>query len=160
LAWNRVLLAERLTAAGRASEAGPHLESALRALEDLTRAEPENLRWRQGLARAWEATGRMQASSGQSDESRGSARKAVAIARELARAEPVYTYDLACSLGLLGRLSPSRADEDEAVATLRRAMEAGFDDVHRLRTDPRLDHLPSRPDFPAPPRTPGRPRGD
>jgi hypothetical protein len=52
-------------------------------------------------------------------------------------------------------LCSSKADEDQAVAALRRAKDAGFDDNHRLWTDPRLDVLRSRVDFPAPPGTAG-----
>jgi hypothetical protein len=118
-------------------------------LEKLAKAEPENLRWRQGLARASEALGRVQARFGQMAQARDAAGRAVTIAEELARLDSAYEYDLACALGLRSRVSASEADAVKAIAALRRAIAAGFDNDYQLRTDPRLDGLRSRPDFPA-----------
>jgi serine/threonine-protein kinase len=147
IAWGLVRIGELESQGGHLNEARASLEEALPALEALAGAEPENLRWRQSLARCWEALGRVQARTGHGAESRASAEKAVAIARELAQADSTYAYDLACMLCLRGTVSSSKSDEETAIATLRRAIEAGFDNGHLLRTDPRLDGLRSRPDF-------------
>jgi serine/threonine-protein kinase len=155
VAWSHVQLAELQEQDGRTVDARSSLAAALPMLEKLAQAEPENLRRCQGLARAWETLGRIQARSGQKTEAQASAEKALAMARVLAQTDLAYAYDLACALALRGRLSSSRADEDEAVAALRRAIKDGFDNGHLLRTDPRLDGLRSRPDFPAPPGTAG-----
>ena len=128
-------------------EARSSLDNALPKLKELVEAEPENLRWRQGLACSWETLGRVQSRSGQVVEARDAAGRGVAIAEELARLDSAYTYDLACMLSLRGRVSSSEADAATAVAALRRAIEAGFDNEHLLRTDPRLDALRRRPDF-------------
>jgi tetratricopeptide (TPR) repeat protein len=148
LAWSQVLLAELLAAAGRAAEAQEQLDAGSQALEDLTRVEPENLRWQQAYARSWEVLARLHAAAGRGADSRDSSGKALAIARELAQIEPGYAYDLACALCLHARLFSSRPDEDEAIAVLRRTIKEGFDDAQRLKTDPRLDGLRARPDFP------------
>jgi tetratricopeptide (TPR) repeat protein len=150
VAWNLAQLADLLAQDGQMPEAKAHLDEALPVLKDLAQAEPENLCWRQGLARAWEALGRVQARSGRSAEARDAAGQAVRIAEELARLDPAYWYDLACILGLRSRVSASEADAAKAIAALRRAIQAGFDNEYQLRTDPRWDGLRSRPDFPAP----------
>jgi serine/threonine-protein kinase len=148
-AWSQVLLAESLAAAGRAAEAREQLDAGSQALEDLTRTEPENLRWRQAYARSWEVLARLHAAGGGEADSRDCSGRALAIARQLVQIEPAYADDLACALFLHGRLFSSRPDEDEAVAVLRRAIKEGFDDGQRLKTDPRLDGLRVRTDFPA-----------
>src|SRR5262249_36586550 len=117
-------------------------------VEELIRAEPENLRWRQGLARAWESLGRVQVRSGQLAEARDSSNQAVALAQELARQDSAYRYDLACALGLRAKVASCAGGAKEAIASLRQAVANGFDNEYQLRTDPRLDDLRSRPDFP------------
>jgi tetratricopeptide (TPR) repeat protein len=149
VAWSLVPLADSMEQAGQVAEARSSLDRALPVLNDLAKAEPENLRWRQGLARAWETLGRVQARFGRSAEARDAANQAVTIAEELARLDPAYAYDLACMLGLRSRVSASEADAAKAIAAVRRAIRAGFDNDYLLRTDPRLEGLRSRPDFPA-----------
>jgi len=68
--------------------------------------------------------------------------------QHLNRFDAAYSYDLACMLSLRAMVSSSEADAAAAVATLRRAIKAGFDNNHLPRTDPRLDALRSRSDFP------------
>jgi serine/threonine-protein kinase len=148
LAWSQVLFAEVLAEAGQAGDAGSRLDAALAALENLTRAEPKNLRWQQAIARCWEVLARLHSAVGRTADSRDAAVKVLAIARELARTDSAYSYDLACALSLHGTLLSSRRDEDEAVAILRQSIRDGFDDDQRLRTDPRLKSLRNRPDFP------------
>jgi serine/threonine protein kinase/tetratricopeptide (TPR) repeat protein len=148
-AWSRVRLAELQEQNRQVAEARSSLDGALPVLEKLAQAETENLRRRQGLALAWETLGRVQARSGQMTEARQAAEQAVRIAEDLARRDSAYQYDLACMLNLRGRVSSSQADGAAAVAALRQAIAAGFDNEHLLRTDPRLDGLRSRPDFPA-----------
>src|SRR5262249_19658441 len=110
IAWNVVQLADLLGQDGQIAEASSSLDRALPSLEELAKAEPETLRWRQGLARAWETLGRVQAQSGHAAGARGAAGKAVTIAEDLARIDPAYLYDLACVLSLRGKLSSSEAD--------------------------------------------------
>jgi tetratricopeptide (TPR) repeat protein/tRNA A-37 threonylcarbamoyl transferase component Bud32 len=72
------------------------------------------------------------------------------IAEQLHRQEPCYLYDLACHLALAAKLSGNEGDRDaatRAVAALRAYSAAGFDNVHKLKTDPRLDPLRGLPAF-------------
>jgi hypothetical protein len=81
-------------------------------------------------------------------EARSSAQKAVEIVWELAQADPAYNYDLACAVNLRRGVTSSDADAEEAVAVLRHTIQEGFDNGHLLSTDPRLDGIRSRPEFP------------
>lgn len=54
--------------------------------------------------------------------------------------DPVVWYNLACSLSLLKRF-------DEALTSLRRALELGYDDFEYLGTDPDLQALRQSPQF-------------
>jgi serine/threonine-protein kinase len=153
---SRVQLADLLTTAGQLDEARSYVDQALPVLKGLTQAEPENLRWRQGLARAWETLGRVQLRSGRRAEAPESIKQAVAIAQELARLDSAYRYDLACVLGLRASVESSERDAKEAIAALRQAIDSGFDNEYQLGTDPRLDSLRSRPDFPVLSPSPGR----
>jgi tetratricopeptide (TPR) repeat protein len=132
VAWSHVQLAELQERNGQVAEARSSLDGALPVLEKLAQAEPENLRWRQGLARAWETLGRVRARVGQMAQARDAAGQAATIAEELARLEPAYKYDLACMLGLRGRVSSSEADAVKGIAALRRAIQAGFDNDYLL----------------------------
>lgn len=59
---------------------------------------------------------------------------------ELLPADCVVQYNLACSLTMTNRF-------DEALAALRRALEAGYDDFQHLRTDCDLDRLRQAPGY-------------
>jgi hypothetical protein len=69
------------------------------------------------------------------------------IAEQLSRQEPCYLYDLACHLALASTLPGDEGEAGRAVAALRASGAAGFDNVHKLRTDPRLEPLRGRADF-------------
>jgi hypothetical protein len=74
------------------------------------------------------------------------------IAAELFRQnpEPCHLYDLACHLALASTLSGppgGNATADRAVQALRHHVASGFDNVHKLRSDPRLEPLRKREDF-------------
>jgi tetratricopeptide (TPR) repeat protein len=143
-----VLLAELLSNDGQLEEAKSCCRRVLPVLEDLASAERENLRTRQLLARGWEALGRAHARSGQVNDAREPAKRAVALAEKLARDDSAYSYDLACALCLRGSISRSDADMAAALAALGRATAAGFDNEYQLRTDSRLDSLRVHPGFP------------
>jgi tetratricopeptide (TPR) repeat protein len=71
------------------------------------------------------------------------------IAEQLSRQEPCYLYDLACHLALASTLPGNEGGDvlSRAVAALRASGAAGFDNVHKLRTDSRLEPLHGRADF-------------
>jgi tetratricopeptide (TPR) repeat protein len=144
---SRVWLAELQEQGGQLKAAWSSLQSTCPLLVKLAEAEPENLRRRQGLARAWETLGRVHARGGRMDEARMAANEAVTIAEELARLDTAYLYDLACMLGQRGKLASSEVDAKAAITALDRARKAGFDNEYLLRTDPRLNGLRSRAEF-------------
>jgi len=72
------------------------------------------------------------------------------IAEQLSRQEPCYLYDLACHVALASTLPGNESGSDaagRAMAALRASGAAGFDNIHKLRTDPRLAPLRGRADF-------------
>ena len=149
IGWGLAQLAEVLLREGQVVEARSTLVVSLTSLEELVRVDPKNLRWKHGLARALEIQARVEARTARPVEARAAAGRAVAIAEELARTDPAYFYELACMLNVRELVSPSEAHAASAIAALHRAIDAGFDNDHLLRTDGRLDGLRSRPDFPA-----------
>ena len=68
------------------------------------------------------------------------AQSTVAWPRNWPRQNKAYFYDLACALALESRLDPTAADiARAALAALRKAVEAGFDNRYELeptRTSP------------------------
>jgi serine/threonine protein kinase len=146
---SRVQLAELQEQDGQVERPGSLLNHALPVLKSLVEVEPENLRWRQGLACAWETLGRVHARGGRVDEARRAANEAITIAEALAQLDTAYLYDLACTLCLRGTLASSEPDAKGAITALDRARKAGFDNEYLLQADPRLDGLRSRADFSA-----------
>ncbi|HEY7428643.1 MAG TPA: serine/threonine-protein kinase [Gemmataceae bacterium] len=72
------------------------------------------------------------------------------LAEQLSRQEPRYLYDLACHVALASTLPGNEGGSDatgRAMAALRACGAAGFDNIHKLRTDPRLAPLRGRADF-------------
>src|SRR5262245_59559133 len=81
---------------------------------------------------------------------------AVAILEKLSKDEPAYLYDLARYRALCGSLLIAGKKEPpaeaarcyaDAMEALRKAVAAGFDNAHQLRTDPYLAPLRSGEDF-------------
>ena len=77
--WSLVQLAELDEQNGQVAVVRTSLEHSLAVLEQLAKNEPENLRWRQGLARGWETLGRVQARAGHTAKARDAAGRAVTI---------------------------------------------------------------------------------
>src|SRR5206468_2245320 len=81
----------------------------------------------------------------------GSARQALGLAGQLARGEPAYLYDLACAGALCASLAAEGKEQAGQLAAaldaLRRAVAAGYDNAHRLRTDSQLAPLRSEAAF-------------
>jgi hypothetical protein len=72
------------------------------------------------------------------------------LAEELSRQEPCYLYDRACYLALASTLDRAAGLPDPAggaVQALRDYAASGFDNPHKLRTDPALEPLRKRDDF-------------
>ncbi|HEY7426671.1 MAG TPA: serine/threonine-protein kinase [Gemmataceae bacterium] len=94
---------------------------------------------------------------GRDVEAAEAVRKAVAITGGIVIAdyllwqpEPCTLYDLACRLALASTLpggTDSRGAAEQAMWFLHRSVAAGFDNLHRIRTDPALKPLRNREDF-------------
>jgi tetratricopeptide (TPR) repeat protein len=137
--------------------------------------EPEDLELRHRLATLLARRGAALARLGQDTEAGEAVRQAIGItqgllrgdhetrcppplpasvwsflAEELCRQEPCYLYDLACHLALASTLPGDAGVSNaagRAVQVLRDYAAAGFDNAHRLRTDPALETLRQRADF-------------
>jgi hypothetical protein len=143
-------LAEIFTGAGAYAKALEALDKAEAVLGPGLRSSPENLRLRALKARTETARGFTLVLAGQAAGAANPAREAVAIAEEIARVDPSYDCDLARALALQAGLAPSEFDPPTAaLRALRRAVDAGFDNPHKLETDAILAPLRSRPEFQA-----------
>ncbi len=72
------------------------------------------------------------------------------LALQAYRSEPCYLYDLACCLALASTLPEQTLEPDpagRAVQILHDLVASGFDNPHKLQTDPRLSPLRQAPTF-------------
>jgi tetratricopeptide (TPR) repeat protein len=152
-----VRLAELQAQAGGPMEAESILEKAVQILEEITRAQPENFEFQRFLASAFAVRSRLQNQNGNAVSALRSAKKAVSLVEgKLVRWESAYLYDLAChqalcsSLANPGKSGPANKAVQYAAAgmeALQRAIAAGYEDVHKLKTDSTLAPLRARADF-------------
>jgi hypothetical protein len=93
-----------------------------------------------------------------SNEALANIRKAEELLEHSSPLSPWIFYNLACAYSRWSAVSssgasPAPAERDasaaRAMAALRRAVAAGFDNVGHMGRDPDLDPLRSRPDFQA-----------
>ncbi len=151
---------ESMRWAGKRAESRACYERALAILARLIDAQPTFAKHLQiYLVFGWKGLGATQQAAGQPADAVGSWRRAVAT-DEHARTsmgEPLY-YLAGCHAGLGGiagaagsglSASEGAVELDRAMALLRRAADAGFHNVDRMRRDPDLDPLRARPDFQA-----------
>jgi hypothetical protein len=109
------------------------------------------------LAFALAGLGKLRQKCGRPAEAAGDLRQALAILERTSRSAPADDYNLASLHALLGvvaaepgsGMSPAqgRAEAEQAMQSLQRAVVAGFRSLGTLRTDTDLDSLRSRPDF-------------
>jgi tetratricopeptide (TPR) repeat protein len=160
LADAHVRLSELQLQAGMAPAALSRVEQGLVILEKVTGAHEANYEYRRFYAYAYGVQARIQSELGDAAGALRSARQAVEIVEKLVPEETAYFYDLAChraqcsSLIGFGKkdLSPGETEErtkyaSTSVDALQKAIAAGYDNIHKLRTDPSLTPLRSRDDF-------------
>jgi len=141
-------LAEVAARSGSTSGVLEALLSAESTLDAVLRATPEQPRLRSLKATIEMMRGSALAGAGKAGEAAAVAERAVAIEEKLAVEDPSYSYDLACALALQARLDPTApGPPSAAVAALRKAVEAGFDNVYKLNHDEHLEPIRSRDDF-------------
>ncbi len=141
-------LAEVGASSGQAPGVLEALQSAESALDALLRATPDQPRLRNLKATIEMMRGSALAGAGKVTEAVAMAERAVAIREKLAAMDPSYSYDLACALALTARLDPAAPGPPKAaVAALRKAVEHGFDNVHKLNHDEHLEPIRRGEDF-------------
>jgi tetratricopeptide (TPR) repeat protein len=124
--------------------------------QKLVDAKPTVDEFRYELAANLSALGDLQRSVGLSADAVASLRRAISVLVTIP-ANAGSLYNLARCRSLLARAAAgassgltsdqARAESDQAMTTLRRALAAGYRDLARLRTDPDLDSLRGRVDF-------------
>lgn len=127
------------------------MDQALALLKEATERQPDDGIFCQTLARIHAERARLLAKSDAATALQ-SARRAVNGLEKLSEDESAHLYDLACHRALLSSLlDPKDAEAKRqaaaAVEALGRAVAAGYDQVHHLRTTPSLAPLRSRTDF-------------
>ncbi len=124
------------------------LKSADSSLDVVFRATPERPRLRGLKAKIAMMRGSALAGAGNAIEAAAAAKRAVTILEKLAAEDLSYSYGLACALALQARLDPAAPGPPlTAVAALKKAVEAGFDNLYRLNHDDRFEPIRSRDDF-------------
>ena len=143
--WRSV---KSFAASGATRDALENLETAASLLAPWLLLSPGSLRLQALKARIEIERGMALDRSGKSALATAAAEGAVALAEKLAAADTAYLYDLVCALALESRLDPAAAGPPKAaLAALRKAVEAGFDNVYKLETDPHLVSLHSLDEF-------------
>jgi serine/threonine-protein kinase len=149
-------LAAALTATGRLTEARTCCDRAIAIREDLVKGHPANAAFAQSLAESWLRSGSVTAAAGDLAGAAADWRRAAAL---YAGNPPngVPAIFRACCHGALAGLAgkggsgitaaEASGQAEEAMAILRRAIAAGYNDIDLIRVEPGLDPLRSRDDF-------------
>ncbi|QEH31887.1 Serine/threonine-protein kinase PknD [Aquisphaera giovannonii] len=147
---------------GRPEAAARHAAAARELFEGLLREHPGDTDYRESLSQAWNVTGRLAARPGAPHrrEALAAFDHAAALVDDPPGQFPTHHYNAACNLALGLRLvaadpaHPTPAERLEiesraarAVASLRRAVAAGFTNVDAYLRDDDLDPLRPRADF-------------
>jgi tetratricopeptide (TPR) repeat protein/tRNA A-37 threonylcarbamoyl transferase component Bud32 len=142
---------------GRTDEARASYERALAILDDLAEKNPTMTEVQEWLVEGLTGLGATRLAFGRGAEAVATWRRAVGVAERLRYPSNESLYCLASCHALLGGaaglpgsgLSPEdgAAELDLAMATLRRAVAAGYRSVEWMRRDPDLEPLRSRSDF-------------
>jgi serine/threonine-protein kinase len=156
LAYSHNNIGRLLAATGQPEEALRAYEKARVIQQKLVDANPTVTDFHRGLAATLSRLGILQQRAGRPAEAVASFRRAVALLEQLPSAGFQELYSLACYQALLAGaavegsgLTPDegRAAADAAMATLGRAVAAGFRMAAHLRADTDLDALRQRDDF-------------
>jgi tetratricopeptide (TPR) repeat protein len=154
-------LGELYAATDRRPQAEEAQHRALALRERLVRDHPAVLAYQRDLALSYRQLGLLQLQTGRHAEALRHGQQARALQEKLVHEHPnvvAYRSELARTFALLGRIltalgrgaegSEQQKYLDQAVETLRRALELGYADVEQLRKDPDLAPLRAREDFP------------
>jgi serine/threonine-protein kinase len=156
LGWSENYVGRLLSKTGQADEALAAYERARVIQQKLADADPTRAEYQVALASTLSGLGIIQRRRGRAAEAAASFRRAVAAMEQLPSPGPAELYNLACYQALQAgaaaegsglTAAEARAAADGAMATLRRAVAAGFRNAAHLRADTDLDALRPRDDF-------------
>jgi tetratricopeptide (TPR) repeat protein len=145
-------LADFLDASGKSSDAVAWRDKAMTLARRAVEADPSSAGPQPALADAFRRRGITYQKCGRHVEAVADLRRAISLLEGLTNPSVGDQYNLACTLSALSGVptdagSDTRAAADAAMATLRRAVAAGWRDLTRLIADPGLAPIRSRPDF-------------
>jgi serine/threonine-protein kinase len=150
LSWADAGLANHLNAMRRPIEALNYADEAVEIGRRIVEADRRARESVSSLASAVRERGIALKELGRPADAASALREAIALNRGLENPEPVDIYDIACCFSLLSTVFgdvDSGATADEAMATLQRAIVAGYREPAHMRQDTDLDPIRSRPDF-------------
>jgi tetratricopeptide (TPR) repeat protein len=139
--------------AGDLAEAGSTLDRAIAPMEAEVASHPQRLHWKLALARAVSFRGELHRRAGRGTQALADARRAVELVEPTVVEGSGYLYELgafqAAHRGLADQLGTSAGkdappDLATCLGTLNKSVSDGFDDIARLRDDPRLKPLRER----------------
>jgi serine/threonine-protein kinase len=150
-------LAELHGAMHEPSKAFACFERALSLQRKLVKENPSTPQVQSGLAETLRRRGNLAQKLGRAGEAAANYRESISLLEALAKPEPGNLYGLARSQSLLSglagrpdsglRSADGEAEAVKAVATLRRAIAAGWNNSAQARADTDLAPLHPRPDF-------------
>jgi tetratricopeptide (TPR) repeat protein len=155
LAISHTGMATTLAALGRPGQALAEFDQALLLARKLD--DDPSTHYQSSLAYVLGNRGLALQKLGRPGEAVAAYRELIAYLEKRAQPQPADVYNLACSYALISGIAGEKgsglttADADaageKAVATLRRAIAAGYRDAAHMRKDTDLDSLRKRPDF-------------
>jgi tetratricopeptide (TPR) repeat protein len=144
-------------AMGKPSEASSSFDKAIVVGRKLIAANPSVDWCRSDLAFTFRHRGITMQKCGRTADAVHDLREAIVIMQELKEPTPGNRYDSACVQSSLARLAAEagsgltpdegRAAAEQAIATLQRAFDAGWNNLSWMDKDHDLDPIRSRPDF-------------
>ncbi len=135
-------IAQHLAASGATEDVLKNLDTAASLLAPGLLFAPRNLRLQALKARVETERGTALARSGKAAPAAAAAKQAIAVAHRLVAADTAYLYELVCALALESRLDPAAPGPPKtALAALRQAVDAGFDNAYKIENDEHLAPL-------------------
>jgi eukaryotic-like serine/threonine-protein kinase len=157
LAWAYVDLGGLHDAMGKPSEASSCFDKAIAIRRKMIAADPSTPSYRSDLATTFRHRGLAMQKSGRPADAARDFRQSIAVFQSLTKPTPGDFYDLACVQSLISGIAAKagsgltsdegRAAAEQAITTLHRAFDAGWNNPAWMRNDHDLDPIRSRPDF-------------
>jgi tetratricopeptide (TPR) repeat protein len=146
-----------LSASGKRVEALEACQEAVAIRQKLSSSQPDLPLFRRDLAESYSALGRVQRRAGRAAEAAASFHRAVEMAEQLPTRTLRERYNLVRYHALIAAVAAEpdsgmipdegAAAAESAMAVLRRAVAAGYNNLAQLRTEVSLDALRPRADF-------------